>query len=674
MLYEESAIDPTVAAERGVRSVSRGRGELPGVFSWQQKRRAPGLLFTVHRPNGETATIFRPDSPDPKNPGRKYEQECKHLGGSGNVLDVHPRMRTLLDDPSIPLVFVEGIKKADAITSAAIREGIGIVAVGISGVWNWLSKGEPIPDMYEIPVEGRKALVCYDSDMFRNPGVQMAGEGLALHLKGRGAGVGIVYLPDQPDVSKTGADDFLAGGGGLGELLDLARPFDPEELQREKLTRSERLRRFLAFLARRSREMPTKTRRDCSKLATWRAHLTLAERRGKPVEGGVEVAVAALTGAEIAGVSQPTFSKYTRELEEDGYLRRIERKRSEQATSYVLIVGEAGGVSRYKNGEGGGTREGTREGQDSESHPGYNVIPPLAPLPELRWSKPGRKAKRGVVEGTRRVRQGRAFSGDSPPVRRPGKKRGEIVRYIRANGGTATRAGLLERFGGERTTWRDFKKQTLADLLGRRRRYRGQDLEVGPPIIELTDDGVRFVADWREALEKHRELGGEEEAAIQQMVDHLRQRAAYRKRHDNRPDRHPANHHADGWAEDLEPDPTVPTAPQPRPTTATLAEVVARPDLAPETPLPRSDPAQATAPVEGRDGPPPTPPWAGRLRDWMARYPYRAGVYGVGAGYANYLYRTLWAYWPDDDPAPPPAPDAVAAAIAAIRAGGGPHD
>jgi len=36
----------------------------------------------------------------------------------------------------------------------------------------------------------------------------------------------------------------------------------------------------------------------------------------------------------------------------------------------------------------------------------------------------------------------------------------------------------------------------------------------------------------------------------------------------------------------------------------------------------------------------------------------------------DYLSRTLWAYWPDDDPAPPPAPDAVAAAIAAIRSRG----
>ncbi len=209
MLYDESGISPEIVAERGVRSVGKGRGELPPVYSWRQKKRAPGLLFTLHRPNGETSHVFRPDKSDPENPGCKYLQAPKSRGGDGNVLDVHPRMRFLLDEPSVPLVFVEGIKKADALTSR------GAVAVGISGVWNWLSDGEPIADMYEIPVEGRQVFVCFDSDMLRKPEVLMAAERLAEHLEAREAKVWLVYLPDQPDGSKTGADDFLAAGGTL---------------------------------------------------------------------------------------------------------------------------------------------------------------------------------------------------------------------------------------------------------------------------------------------------------------------------------------------------------------------------------------------------------------------------------------------------------------------------
>jgi hypothetical protein len=40
-------------------------------------------------------------------------------------------------------------------------------------------------------------------------------------------------------------------------------------------------------------------------------------------------------------------------------------------------------------------------------------------------------------------------------------------------------------------------------------------------------------------MEHHRELGGEEDAAIRQKVDHLRQRAAYRGRNDTKADRAP---------------------------------------------------------------------------------------------------------------------------------------
>lgn len=85
-------------------------------------------------------------------------------------------------------------------------------------------------------------------------------------------------------------------------------------------------------------------------------------------------------------------------------------------------------------------------------------------------------------------------------------------------------------------------------------------MSVGPPIIELTAEGVRLVEGWREALERHRELGGEDDAAVRQKVDHLRQRAAYRRRDETKVDPHPANAHADGWTEELEKLPEPPDA------------------------------------------------------------------------------------------------------------------
>jgi hypothetical protein len=287
--------------------------------------------------------------------------------------------------------------------------------------------------------------------------------------------------------------------------------------------------------------MPTKTRRDCSKKAAFRAYLTAARKRGKLVEDGVEIAwLSARTGAELAAMSQPTFSKCTADLIEDGYIRRIKAEKSEQADSYVLLIPDSseGGVLRYHYGER--ETEGERKNEQSkgerEAPHGDNVVPPL---PELRWSSSGRKPRRGLIEGTRMVRQGTSLTDKIPSKRRPGKKRREILAYLLENGGSATRKELLENFAGQKTIWKDFKKQTLADLLGRRRQYKGQDLSVGPPVIELTDGGIALVEGWQEALEHHRELGGEEEAAIRQKVDHLRQRAGFRKRNKKKADRAP---------------------------------------------------------------------------------------------------------------------------------------
>src|SRR5687767_1361632 len=91
MLYEGSGIDPDVTAERGVRTITRGR-DLPEGFSRRQRDRGGGILFDVHRPNGKTAYSFRPDATDPENPAHRYEQPCKALGAAGNVLDVHPSL------------------------------------------------------------------------------------------------------------------------------------------------------------------------------------------------------------------------------------------------------------------------------------------------------------------------------------------------------------------------------------------------------------------------------------------------------------------------------------------------------------------------------------------------------------------------------------------------------
>jgi hypothetical protein len=60
LLEVESAIGPAEIAESGARTITRGH-DLPGVFSGRQRRRAPGILFPITRPNGETSWSFRPN-------------------------------------------------------------------------------------------------------------------------------------------------------------------------------------------------------------------------------------------------------------------------------------------------------------------------------------------------------------------------------------------------------------------------------------------------------------------------------------------------------------------------------------------------------------------------------------------------------------------------------------
>ena len=100
-----SAISHEVYEESGVWTVTHG-DQLPRGFSKRQRGRRGGILFMGHRPNGETFYIFRPDDPDPDNPGLRYEAPCKKLGGPGNVLYVHPGQRELIDDTSVPVIFV----------------------------------------------------------------------------------------------------------------------------------------------------------------------------------------------------------------------------------------------------------------------------------------------------------------------------------------------------------------------------------------------------------------------------------------------------------------------------------------------------------------------------------------------------------------------------------------
>jgi hypothetical protein len=487
-----SAIIREVLEENDVRTITCGR-ELPEGFSGRQRKRAPGVLYASPRPNGRTGYSFRPDDADPKNPGHKYEQPCKALGAPGNVLGLPAGARHLIADTSVPVVFVEGVKKMLAVVSAARRAGAVVLVVAISGVWNWLSKGTPIPDMLEIPVDGRRVYIGFDSDVFRTPGVGDAARGLAGHLEGRGATVYLSYLQDRVDGSKNGADDYLADGNTYADYMATMRPFDAGDLQAERLKRDARLRFALEDLARRFWRfdwsgMGPHSARDVAMVL-----LEAAWVSGKLVEDGVQVAMAWGPLEVAAKVSRRTLAKALDYLEEWGIAYRVkDGRKTGKRGAFVLRV------KVYQYGEG-------PENVESLTPIG---IPCRAP--RLRYSSPGSRPRRGLVSGTRKVRQGPPRKA-KPAVKRPGKIRGGIVDHLDRAGGELTKLQLDEAMHPDKAP----EKRRPRDLTRRKNPETGKGRDglliwwIDSGVVEVEGEAVRLTPDWLERLDDQRRAGGE---------------------------------------------------------------------------------------------------------------------------------------------------------------------
>lgn len=527
-----SAIAADVIAARGVFSVERGR-DLPPEFSRRQRGRGAGILFRVWRPDGSTAWMFRPREADPDRPGLKYEAGCKSRGAPGNTLDVHPYCREWIEDKTVPVVFVEGIKKSDAIISAARAAGERIVVVAISGVWNWLSAGEPIPDMFLIPLEGREVRICFDSDVFINPDVADAARRLAGHAEGRGAArVLLAYLPQAEPERKVGADDYLAAGHSYADLAGCFKPFDPGDLAAERLRRSDLLRERLddiwhTFWDTEWRGMGGHTDRDLYKVLC-----DLAGDRGRLHPDGLRVKVSRRELAELVRVSSRTLQKAIERLEGEGLgliYRDNSGRKVENRGAFVLVRKAPSTQSDNVNHEGQGTDTEQKESKSLQGVHAGGLHRRFAPTARrLQWSTPGRRARRGTVPGTRRVRDNITPAREA--VKRFGKIRGAILDALEAFGGSATLAevcGVLHR-------------ENPRELVRFRRSAKGKDgvvvmlMEAG--LVEWVSDVaarrevLRLADDWASRLAEIDDL---ESDRLRRREWHDRDREnfrAYRKR------------------------------------------------------------------------------------------------------------------------------------------------
>src|SRR5215210_3054824 len=346
MLLEESGIDSDVAAERGYYT-ARQRSEVSEALKDYQRR--PGLVIPVLTPSGERRVRLRPDRPRKGKDGRsrKYEQ----VGGVGCALDVHPRNLDRLRDPAVPLWVVEGEKKGDALSSR------GECAVALPGVWNWQRSGEMLPDWDHIRLVGRTVRICFDSDAWSNPNVQLALGRLVAALKDRGAKVLVVRLGDAPDGSKVGADDYLAAGGTVAELCMMAGPYRPVDIGAERLSRDGKLRALFEDLERRHAGADW-TGPDGD--ADEDLYLTLASdarKRGEIHRDGLRVEVSwGVLRVEAKIGSSRTVGKSLARLEARGLLYRDNGGRKESKPgAFVLKASARAGVKH--NGERRGRGE-----------------------------------------------------------------------------------------------------------------------------------------------------------------------------------------------------------------------------------------------------------------------------------------------------------------------------
>lgn len=159
-----------------------------------------------------------------------YKEERKYLNpiGSKNKFYFTPTTQIAWSaDVAVPVVFVEGIKKALALQEYFDRRGEITMVIALSGIWNWRGtigketnnngarvdvKGI-IPDFGLIEWEGRCVEIIYDAPPHKNDDVKKARKALAVRLRKLGAAVRILEMPDASQTGCKGIDDLLGAKG-----------------------------------------------------------------------------------------------------------------------------------------------------------------------------------------------------------------------------------------------------------------------------------------------------------------------------------------------------------------------------------------------------------------------------------------------------------------------------
>jgi putative DNA primase/helicase len=232
-LEVESSIDPAVIAQRGYESIhrptngdSRQRDRLRtlGIPTWATREDSyfPGLLIPIYGPTAARVSHqWKPRRPVPNRDGK--EMKYASPKGQASRLDVHPRNRNKIADPTVELWIIEGIKKGDSLTSR------GLCVVSLTGVFNWRSQLGSLGDWEDVPLKGRSVAICFDADAKSNPNVLRAMVRIGNWLRSKSVKqVRYLIVPSETHgIAVKGADDFFAAGGTLEELQAAATTAPP---------------------------------------------------------------------------------------------------------------------------------------------------------------------------------------------------------------------------------------------------------------------------------------------------------------------------------------------------------------------------------------------------------------------------------------------------------------
>jgi len=192
-----SGLTDKTIAEVNIKSLSPD--EIAEIFS---KKKASQLQSAMLFEYPDTDHFYRiklfPPLIDHEGHKQKYHQNAD----TRPHLYIHPSVKNLLSNPSIPLSIVEGEKK----TLRAIQEGIK--AIGIGGLWSWLYNGVPLLEFDSIAWAGREVAIYPDSDIWIRPDLLDAAYALAMEVHERGARVNIAQIMPGPNGETRGFDDL----------------------------------------------------------------------------------------------------------------------------------------------------------------------------------------------------------------------------------------------------------------------------------------------------------------------------------------------------------------------------------------------------------------------------------------------------------------------------------